>query len=263
MLIKRNLTALFTLLLLLCTSSLFSQKTIRDAWTGKDARIRASYGIIPDRGYDNIIKLEQLQTDKILFGNWISEDVGLIKNGGHNGDYIKNDFGFSLGLMADSVLIHLADTTKIPVRLIENADKSIVGKPSFFSGMRIKDTERLAAIRSKYQCDYLVVFKAEQVIDFLTRSSAVFPAQGLYKLGRNNFVYAGLFVIIISLETGKTVRSSLSPQSSADYTSLPYKNLNGFTPEERAALKNEIILRYLNNYTQLLSLLGILKTASQ
>ncbi len=249
------------LLVLMLASLLFSfnsiaQKPIRDAWAENDARIRASYGTVNDRIYDGIIKLSSLNTDRVLVVNLVNEEFYFAKNGGMKES--TNDFLFNLNFVADSVFTLLADDSYTKFLMMDIADKQKF-EISRLGRFKAKDKTFWNEMMKKYQTKYVLYMKSDRVTDFLTRSNGLFAAQGLHKLGRNVYVYAGMHTEMINMETGKRARGSYSPQSSTDYSPFEYKPFNDFNEQERVLLRHLVVERHINNYNQLLRLMGILK----
>ena len=261
----------FKHLLFLATFVLFVQKVnaqdtrIKDKPVygayGSDMRIRAGHGLINDYEYDLFPKLIETHYKKIGIMLIMPEEIDLSYMPFVSKNKYPKDLKFNLYKFSDSVLTKLIPIQSVPnIVKIDTSYAKLKIKTSGWDGTAklplYENKALLKSLEDQYGIEALLIIKGTELPDFIKGSPIKLAAQGLYKRGRE-YVYAGHKMYLFDVKTGKNVPHGFYVQSSADYTSLDFKNFDEYSPEELMRLEVEIKKRIKNNLEQSVKVIGL------
>lgn len=216
-------------------------------------RTRASFGSMPDRGYENVTKIPHLNTSGIIVINDLPNDFNI---------YLGKDYhyspSFSVIQYFDSIFTLNTANSKIKVHLIpKNEIEGLDMKMDFWKGM-LMNKDYANFLQNKYGIDYALVINGDSHGDFITRTSLRPGGQGLYRIGKRALVFSVLSAYIYNLKTGKLVKMGSTVQASADYSNVDgKKKMADYNSAELQIIEAGVKKRLVNNVSQLLPLIGL------
>lgn len=234
-----------------------SMKPIIQGPFGGDLRIRPSYGIIPDIGYENCLKIENLDSKKIAIAVNFPQTL-TITNGNFWGEKsIDYSYGSNVEDFIKTLIFSSPAQRIYNFKLVETEDSRKL-KTNFWNGnLKVENTNVLDSLVKKYDSDYLIFIKGAQSTYFKSGNKND-GAQGLYGWSNVYMIYASHIVYIFNLRTGKLLKKGSFPQESADVIPLLLKpDFKDFTPEQLNIVDKMMEMRLKNNLKQSFKLLGL------
>jgi hypothetical protein len=235
-----------------------SIKSIIQGPYGGDLRTRPSYGIIPDSQYKNCVKVDNLNSKRIVIAVNFPQVLTITNNNFWKDKSIDYKYGFNVEDFMKTLIFSHPTQSVYNFKLFENEDSKRLSLNIWTRNLKLSKTA-LDSLVNKYESDYLILIRGGGSMYFPSGNKNK-GSQGLYGYGHSNIymIYASQIVCIFNLKTGKLLKKGLFPQESADIIPLFLKqDFKDFTPEQLEIIDKFMEERLRNNLKQSYKLLGL------
>lgn len=249
---------IFLKMLCLLTVTMFGQdEPIKGIYGSNDVRIRAGNGWI-EEGRLNKFDFQKpgLKNIAVLYwsdGNYGFQKLGLTVFGNTSQQEILDS-----SIMARNKEIVRASFESIEdmsFQLIEQPDQLpqyLKRKPANSQVQILDPGQAYLKMLNKLGFDGLFIIYEDKFQDLITGAKGWVPSKGLFKYGKKELVYYGLYSTLIDLNKLQTVKNIGYKQLSADYSQIPFAEMDSLSDAQKELLMEELIQRFDNNIKEIL-----------
>jgi hypothetical protein len=239
------------------TKSQDSIKLVINGPFGGDMRFRPSYGVIPDARYNNIKKVNDLDSKKIAIGVVFPQVITVTNENFWRAKSFDYPYKFNVEGYFKTLIFSSPAQHEYNFKLFENKDVDTLKlKYNIWNGtLIISEKSESSELAKKYDVDYLILIIGCANSFFKSGGTGIL---GLYGYSDFYFIYAGHRICIFNLRTGKLLSNGYSEQVSADVIPLILKSdFKDFSEEQLNIVDKMMELRIANNFHQTFKLLGL------
>jgi len=232
-------------------------KPIKGRYGNNDLRIRAGNGLI----YEG--RMKKFDFDKTGLKNiaviyWPDENLGFQKIGLTIFENARQNE------LLDSSFIS-KNTIFLEERLnyIHNIKFSLINKPKnileLFQRKPVVSQVKILNLGKPYldslkslSFDGLFIIFEDKFQDLITGGKSWLPSKGIFKFYNKELVYYGVYSTLIDLNKLKSVKNIGYKQLSADYSQIPFKEINFMNETQKRILFEELTKRFENNIEEII-----------